>query len=147
MIGIILCLLVPTALVAKSAWVHLAANIGSNKEFLTTTVKGYYDGKTIDSTISDSTRKQSKAVLNDAMKQLGKFLNFESADTIPAFSDVLNNGNELTYNLPVHFEKGYKTFTFRVNNEGPEQKILWITSVDGITAKISIKRNIKEHLN
>ena len=145
--GIALCLLVPGAVVGKSAWSHLAANIGSNKSFLTTTVKDHYDGKNVDTTMTDSTRKQSKAVLDDAAKQMGKFLEFDSADTIPSFSDVLNSGNELTYNLPVHFEKGYKTFTFRVNNEGPEQKILWITSADGITARNSIKRNIKERLH
>lgn len=144
--GIVLCLLVPTAIVGKAAWSHLAANIGSNKEFITNTTKDHFAGKNIDSALDGSAKAKIISVFDVAEKQMGTELEIESADTIPSFSDVLNSGKELTYNLPVHFEKGYKTFTFRVNNEGPEQKILWIMSIDGITARNSIKRNIKEHL-
>ena len=134
------------AIVGKSAWGELAAKIGSNKTFVSNVIKDHYAGKDTSGSILETTRPQVKTTLDDAEKQLGKCLTFNTADTVPSFNDVISKGWELTYNLPVQFEKGYKTFIIRVRNEGFDQKIVSMSSVDGITIKNSIKRNIKEQL-
>lgn len=136
----------PCAIIGKSSWNELASRIGSNKTFVNQVIKDHYAGKDTNSSVLEGTQTQVKAVLDKAQKQLGKCLAFDTADTVPNFNDVISKGWELTYNLPVQFEKGYKTFIVRVRNDGFDQKIVSMSSVDGITAKTSIKRQLKERL-
>jgi hypothetical protein len=145
-IGLAVCLIVPCVIIGKSSWNELASRIGSNKTFVNKVIKDHYAGADTTSAVLDGTRIQVKTVLDKAQTQLGKCLAFETADTVPNFRDVISKGWELTYNLPVQFEKGYKTFIVRVRNEGFDQKIVSMSSVDGITAKNSIKRQLKERL-
>jgi hypothetical protein len=139
-------MMVPMAIVAKSAWGDLAAHIGSNKVFVNSVIKDHYAGKDISASVMDDARVDVNKVLDDAEKQMGKCLAFNTADTVPAFGDIISKGWELTYNLPVQFDKGYKTFIVRVRNEGDAQHIVSMSSVDGITVKNSIKRQLKEKL-
>ena len=143
-IGSALCLLVPMAIIGKSSFDELASKIGRNKTFVNNLIKDHYANKDTSSLVLEGTRQQVQTVLDDAEKQMGKCLAFDTADTVPTFKDVISKGWELTYNLPVQFEKGYKTFTVRVRNEGESQVVVSMSSVDGITAKNSIKRQIKE---
>jgi hypothetical protein len=139
-------MIVPMAIIGKSAFQELAARIGSNKSFVNQMIRDHYAGKDTSSAIMAGVKPQVDKVLNDAEKQLGKCLAFSTADTVPAFGDVISKGWELTYNLPVQFDKGYKTFIIRVRNDKDSQKIVSMSSIDGITAKNSIKRQIKEQL-
>jgi hypothetical protein len=146
-IGFALCLIVPSAIIGKSSWNELAARIGSNKVFVNNVIKDHYAGKDTSTFVLEGTRDQVKTVLDEAQVKLGKCLAFDTADTVPTFRDTISKGWELTYNLPVQFEKGYKTFIVRVRNEGFDQKVVSMSSIDGITAKNSIKRQLKESLS
>ncbi len=146
-IGSALCLLVPMAIIGKSSFDELASKIGRNKAFVNNLIKDHYANKDTSSLVLEGTRQQVQTVLDEAKKQMGKCLAFDTADTVPTFKDVISKGWELTYNLPVQFEKGYKTFTVRVRNEGESQVVVSMSSLDGITAKNSIKRQIKDSLH
>lgn len=145
-LGLALCSIVPVAIIGKASWNEFRARVGSNKEFISNLVKDYYDGKPIDDGIMEAAREPSKKVLADAGKQMGMFKAFETVETIPTFNDAISKGWELSYNLPVRFEKGYKTFTIRVRNDKGTQKIVSMASMDGISARRSIKNELKQHL-
>ena len=145
-IGLALCAIVPCAIIGKASWNEFRARVGSNKEFISNVIHDYYGGKNIDDGIMEAAREPGKKVLAEAGKQMGNFIAFETADTIPTFNDAISKGWELSYNLPVQFEKGYKTFTIRVRNDKGTQKIVSMTSMDGITTRKSIKNELKQQL-
>ena len=145
-IGSALCLVVPCAIVGRAAFTQFASRIGSNKAFVKAVIQDHYAGKDTTEFVVVDAREQVKIVLEDAQRQLGKCLSFNTADTVPSFGDAFSRGWELTYDLPVQFDKGYKTFIIRVRNEDTGQKIISMSSVDGITPKNSIKRQIKEQI-
>ena len=144
LLGIVLCLLIPASIVGKAAWSEFRAKVGSNKTFVTSLVKDFYEGKNISRVTIDPA--QAKAVLDEATHQLGKFLEFDSIETVAHFNDAISRGWELSYRVPVHFEKGYKTFTIRVRNEGLNQRVVWITSEDGLATRKAFKEKLKLHL-
>jgi hypothetical protein len=145
-VGVALSIAVPSAIVGKSAWNEIRAKVESNKSFVTSLVKDHYEGKDISSSVVDIAQADVVKSLDEARTKLGKCVSYDSIDTVPSFNDAISKGWELTYNLPVQFEKGYKTFTFRVRNEGFSQKVIWMTAIDGITARQSIKRQIKQQI-
>lgn len=144
--GTILCLAIPMAFFAKSSWNDFRAKVGRDKTFITELVKDHYSGKNVDERVLDKSRNQLRNVLTDAQKQNGKFLAIDAPDTIPSIADAFNQGEELSYNVPVQFEKGYKTFTFRIRNAQTGEQAIWLTSTDGILPHDDVKKRIKKHL-
>ena len=145
-LGILAFLLATGAVVGKSVLNDLAAKIGSNKVMISKAIKDRLEGVNIDDQIIDSARPSVLESIDGGSKKMGKMLAIETADTIPNISDIFNHGRELSYNLPVQFEKGYKTYTIRVRNDGSGPKIVGAFWVDGITERQSLKRELKKHL-
>ena len=145
-LGIGLCLLIPCALVGKSVWNEFRAKVGSNKTFIMTAMKDHYDGKNIDERMMESARDQVNTVFKEVDSQMGKFESFGDPDTVPNIGDAISKGWELTYNLPIKYAKGYKTFKIRVRNEGFDQKIVSILYTDGILPHDDVKSRIKGQL-
>ncbi|MEI8283083.1 MAG: hypothetical protein WCG75_11810 [Armatimonadota bacterium] len=145
-LGILSFLAATGAVVGKSVLNDLATKIGSNKFMITNAVKDRLNGANIDQLIIESARPSVLETIDGGSKQMGKLVAIETADTIPNVSDVLNHGQELSYNLPVQFENGYKTYTIRVRNDGSNPKIVGAFWVDGITERQSFKRELKKHL-
>jgi hypothetical protein len=85
-------------------------------------------------------------VFSEVEKQLGKFESFGDPDTIPNVNDTISKGWELSYNLPIKFEKGYKTLTIRIRNEGFDQKIVSLLAYNGILPKDNVRTRLKAHL-
>lgn len=145
-IGIGLCLAIIGIIVAKSVFNLAVGTINTNRIFLLGFVADYFDGKSVkDRILVDS----QKAVINGFAKQLkekGRFVSVGEPETVPIASDLLNRCKELSYNLPVVFEKGTVTFTFRVCNEESGQRIVWSSATDGVLARESFRRRVTGQL-
>lgn len=146
-LGVGFCLLIPTAFIGKAVLTDLRSKVGRNKSLLNDLVVNNYAGKTIDDVILETSRNQVHTVFLKALKEKGKFVELGVADTIPSISDALGGATELSYNLPVRFEKGYVTFTFRVKNEDDaSQRVVWAEVVDGVLPHDDMKMRLRKHL-
>ena len=94
----------------------------------------------------EPSRKDAKKALEEGASQMGKLISVGSPDTIPSMMDAISKGWELSYNVPVQFEKGYQTFTIRVRNDGLDQKVISITSTKGILARDNVKSRLRDQL-
>jgi len=144
--GICVCLAIPSAFMAKSVWNDFRSKVGRNKSFLNEFVTNNYAGKKIDDVVLNDSRNQIHNIFAKAEKEKGKFVELGVADTIPSFSDALNEGAELSYNLPVQFEKGFMTFTFRVRNKDWDQQVIWAEVSEGIAVHDDVKMRIRNRL-
>ena len=129
--------MVPALLIAKSLWADVRAKVGRDKSFLATIIDDYYHKKNVDERIIDPSRNQVHNVMNAATKEKGKFLSIGNTDTIPSLEDARNRCFELSFNVPVQFEKGFKTLTFRVRNLTEGEKVVWVEGSDGILPRQS----------
>jgi hypothetical protein len=145
-LGVLVLLAIPMAFVAKAVWSTFRVKVGQNKNLINTIVRDNYAKKPIDNVILDTSRNQVHNIFNKAEKEKGKFLALGVADTIPSFEDALNDGAELSYNLPVQFEKGFVTFTFRVRNKENDQQVIWAEMNDGILPHDDVKMRIRKHI-
>ena len=146
MIGGALCLIVPSATIGKSSWNEFRAKVGNNKVFLEALVTNHFNNKSIETMVWEPSRKDAKKALDEGGSQMGKLISIESPDTIPSMMDAISKGWELSYNVPVQFEKGYRTFTIRVRNDGLDQKVISITSTKGILARDNVKSRLRDQL-
>ncbi len=141
-----MCLIVPSAIIGKSSWNEFRAKVGNNKAFLATLLTNNFNNKSIEEMVWEPSRKDAKKALEEGASQMGKLISVGSPDTIPSMMDAISKGWELSYNVPVQFEKGYQTFTIRVRNDGLDQKVISITSTKGILARDNVKSRLRDQL-
>lgn len=138
--GIGLFILVPTLTVGKFALSDMASKVGRDKQMLVKTVTDFYNGAKL------SLGSDIRSEMTKATKEKGKFLAVGVPDTVPNVNDLLARGAELSFNLPVQFEKGYKTFTFRVRNAPASAEILSAMTSEGILPTDNFRKLLREKI-
>ncbi len=145
-LAIFLIIAIPLAFVGKSVANTFRSIVGRNKTFIDAVVVDNYQGRSIDDRLGDLAKGQVHNVFRDVEKKKGKFLALGVPDTIPSFVDLVAEGKELSYNLPVQFEKGFVTFVFRVKNKDDDQQVIWLDYSDGIAPHDDFKSRLRNKL-
>lgn len=145
-LAVFLIIAIPMVFVGKSVANTFRSIVGRNKTFIDSIVIDNYQGKTIDGRVGDLAKGQVRNIFGEVGTKKGKFLALGEPDTIPSFVDLAGQGGELSYNLPVQFEKGFVTFTFRVQNKDEDQKVIWLTYSDGIAPHDDFKSRLRNKL-
>lgn len=145
-IGLSICACMIGGIVAKSVFNTTVKIVGENKTFLASLMNDFYANKKIDSRIVSTAKDSVIETFNKFAKGKGKFLSLGEADTIPLASDLISHCVELSYNVPVNFEKGTVTFTIRVLNEKAGQKVMTASGTEGVLEKESFRRRVTGQL-
>ncbi|HLO98129.1 MAG TPA: hypothetical protein VK171_06015 [Fimbriimonas sp.] len=139
--GFLICL-IPTAIVGTVVGKDLKSRIGQSKwmvrKFADSVIKNSEKAN-----ITPTALERAKSSLTALNKTGGKPLEYGIVDAVPSVKDFLNNSDEVTFNLPVKYEKGVKTWIFRVKNTDGNPVIIDVKHADSELERDSIGTRLK----
>lgn len=112
--GFFICL-IPTGIGGSFIVKDVRARNGQSKTLIRNFAAAVIEGKQPEG-LSPEAKAQADEVLSAMKKDGGKPLRVGELDAVPSVRDLLKNGEHITFNLPVEYEKGVRTWVFRVRN-------------------------------